>query len=627
MSRARCRPSGQRCLPVGFLGICMGAWMGMGASCGGATAARVTPPLGNTITAIEVTEGGNTLVVPRLGITEVDVNSTIYLQMNEEQIAAEMAAIAGMEPGEMAGVARRAALLDAVTRAQTAAVEHIGALAAKVAARQPIAASELEELGRLEQRVVTEATAYARELGVPASTLFDESGYRGIDEERNRVLVHSADIATRVAEVRWRVQAGLAKDGMSVAIHLPNYDELPEEALHLVSKLSPGTTAAELRRQLDATVLLSRSLDRLIDEQRELAQQALVPLQGALDDLLQGHLSTLDSAHRDLATHAGELDEGRRLMAALEALRAMLTTVQERCGQALAQPDTPAASSSLLGCADVMSGQPGSPLPATATEVEAAAHALDERMAAQPRLQAELDELDAVREMVAVYQRPDGSWGTLVALLLGAGRELAGPLARTDPFTDRTLAEISNTAIQLTRTGRAPDDVVFYRAALVSGGVPVEVGLDHTLRVVQAGLRLDVSAAVEFLRPRSSRPGDEPFRPAPAITAALHYHDWRGSHHHAGNRVWNFLDPGLGIHLAYPDLGVARRDERGVLIERDPAAEIGVGGVVQLFGDLLQVGYGYDLQVHRAYWYIGFGLQTLTDLGISLPVARGLFDD
>ena len=613
-------------------GIVLGICMSMG--CGGATVARVTPPLGRTITAIEVTEGGDALIVPRLGVTEVDVNSTIYLEMNEEEIAEEMTALASVEPGELAGLARRAELLDAVTRTQTALVTHLRALAANIAAQQPITAPELARLAALEQQVAAQVHDYAEETGVPASELSGEGGYRGIDGARARVLARSVEIASRVAAVRWRVQAGLAKDGMSVAIHLPNYDELPEEALRLVPKLGPGTPAGELRRQLDAAVLLSRSLDRLIAAQRALDQQVLVPLQSELRDLLQDDLATLDMARDDLAAHAGGLDEGQRLMAALEALRATLVAVQARCGHVLAGPGAlvRADPSSLLDCVEVMRSTLDGTLLANVAALEAAVQSLQERIAARPRLRAALgEELSSVLEMLATYQQPDGPWRALAALVRGACRELAGPAVRTDVFTDRALAEITDTAIQLTRTTRAPDDVVFYRAALVSSDEPVEVGLDHTMRVVQAGLRLDVSAAVAFLRPFSPRDGlrggprdgEAPFRPAPAITAALHYHDWRGSDHHTGNRLWNFLDPGVGIHLAYPDLGVTRRDAQGSTIESDPAAELGVGGVVQLFGDLVQAGYGYDLQAGRAYWYIGLGLQTLTDLGISLPVRAG----
>jgi hypothetical protein len=64
-------------------------------------------------------------------------------------------------------------------------------------------------------------------------------------------------------------------------------------------------------------------------------------------------------------------------------------------------------------------------------------------------------------------------------------------------------------------------------------------------------------------------------------------------------------------------------DATGKVVDQGPGAEIGVGGVVQLFGDPLQGGYGYDIQAGRAYWYIGFGLQRLIDLGITLPVGGG----
>jgi hypothetical protein len=80
--------------------------------------------------------------------------------------------------------------------------------------------------------------------------------------------------------------------------------------------------------------------------------------------------------------------------------------------------------------------------------------------------------------------------------------------------------------------------------------------------------------------------------------------------------MFNAIRPGLGIHFLYPDLGTREVSAMGVVTGEDPSFELGVGGTMTLFGDLLQVGVGYDLQVKTSYWYLGFGLNTLAKLGV-----------
>lgn len=605
-----------------LLGLVLGAGCG-----GGQTSAVITPPLGGTITAVEVTEQGRVLAVPSTGVTEVDVNSVLYLQMNDQRIAEEMAALAGIERHELAALARRAVLLDAVTRAQTAALVYLRELSEKSGTGQPISGEELARLGRLEDRVAIEVDAYARAAGEPAGTFFRKRGYQGIDEERSRVLARSTEVAAEISAVRWRIEAVLSKNGAAIPIHLPNYDDLPEESLHVVRKLVPDITAGNLRRQLDAAAHLSRSVNRLIEEQRSLERQLLAPLQNDLRQLralLLDKLPALDLVHRELTDRASGVAEGRRLVAAIDALRATLVAVQTRCDRALALLDSPEGAmeglsrermQALLSCAGVIDEVMEDDLPARLAEVDAAVELLAERASATPSLRSQIGDLAEVRDMIGTYQRAEDYWQSAFAMMLGARNQLVGPVTPGDDSATGTLAGIVNTAIQLTRTRREEGDALYYRPSIVGDGVTLEAGVDQTFLVVQAGLRLDVSAALNFIRPMSLRDGEEQFRAGPAITATLHYRAWRQPGGHVGNRLWNFLDPGVGVHLAYPDLGG--------MFEADPAAEIGMGGVIQVFGDLFQVGYGYDLQVGRSYWYLGVGLHTLADLGISFPVPRG----
>src|SRR5690606_31071659 len=90
----------------------------LGAGCaGGRTSMAIAPPLGGTVTAVEVTESGRARGLPEAGIAEVDVNSVVHLEMNRDEIARAMAALVDVDDREAAALARRAGLLDQVTRA------------------------------------------------------------------------------------------------------------------------------------------------------------------------------------------------------------------------------------------------------------------------------------------------------------------------------------------------------------------------------------------------------------------------------------------------------------------------------------------------------------------------------
>jgi hypothetical protein len=258
---------------------------------------------------------------------------------------------------------------------------------------------------------------------------------------------------------------------------------------------------------------------------------------------------------------------------------------------------------------------------------EAAQRLVDKAKAATgPALVAVKDQLAGLQTVVHAKQALDQVQRTWAALdvALGLQQRVPPPAWRNDHFQDQPLTSTLDTAINLTRTNPRQDgDVVFYRPAIRKDGAPALTGIEKALRIKKVGARIDVSAAVTFVHPHSLLVGEDRFRAAPGLTAALHYRNWRGPNENTGCAFWNFLDPGLGFHVISPDLGQTRVDANGKIITQDPSAEIGVGGVVQLLGDLFQAGYGYDIQVNRAYWYFGFGLQRLIDLGISLPVGGG----
>ena len=88
------------------------------------------------------------------------------------------------------------------------------------------------------------------------------------------------------------------------------------------------------------------------------------------------------------------------------------------------------------------------------------------------------------------------------------------------------------------------------------------------------------------------------FLASPAISLTAHYRkriDCQGADGFAG--VWNSLNPGVGINVT-------------ALSFEGRSGQYGLGFQGTLFGDILQVGYGWNLNVssNREYWFVGVGL-------------------
>ncbi|MEZ4371466.1 MAG: hypothetical protein R3B07_11605 [Polyangiaceae bacterium] len=106
---------------------------------------------------------------------------------------------------------------------------------------------------------------------------------------------------------------------------------------------------------------------------------------------------------------------------------------------------------------------------------------------------------------------------------------------------------------------------------------------------------------VVFVRAFNQEPTDLSFPAAPAATAALHYHCPRASGANRSGSFWDFLNPGLGLHVAYLDLCTSGASTG----KQDPSTEIGAGGTLQLFGDIVQGGIAYDLQAELLLHRLG----------------------
>ncbi len=599
-------------------------------------------PLRGAVTAVEITADGEKIAIPAEGITDVDINSTVALTMNPAEIATEAKKVdGGASKGKSVDFAAQLRAMDDVTNAEQASAERLQTLVTALAGGHAPAEAQLKELGRLEGNVVAAVGKYCDSAGVDRATrsrLFAEPGYAAlapwINQERSRLLAMVQTRLEQLPSFRWRMEATSSRAG---AIHLPNYDDLPEGTSTFINKIAMHVDD-QTKQSLAAATKLSADVNKLIDQQGSLGaafQQVLVEKAG------QAAAAWEDWTKQDLAAIEALVEKLKKTAATDQDVKAVVTSAGDlvREGQAL-QAACAGAFKTLQTIIDThsISGDLGALATCTravrdnlakirdqAKKAATAAQALVDKTKAAtgPALAAVKDQLAGLQTVVHAKQALDKVQETWTALAgaLDLQPKLATPAWRSDHFQDQPLTSALDTAIDLTRTNPRQDgDAVFFRPAISKDGAPALVGVQKALRLKKVGTRVDVGAAVTFVRPQSLKDGEDTFRAAPAVTAALHYRDWRGPDENTGNRFWNFIDPGFGFHVVYPDLGHTQLDAAGKVIAKDPSVEIGVGGVVQLLGDLFQAGYGYDIQVGRAYWYFGFGLQRLIDLGVSLPV-------
>ena len=148
------------------------------------------------------------------------------------------------------------------------------------------------------------------------------------------------------------------------------------------------------------------------------------------------------------------------------------------------------------------------------------------------------------------------------------------------------------TRVSLPSTGRrAPGDRIEVKLAVAAGDqLPEELEV-RRLRMYRILLHLESAAAVIFAtRPDIPGVGGGPFQVAPALSVLLQFGD--------RSLPWfdSLLTPGIGLSAAALDF------------DRDGTPELGLGGVVTVFHDVIQIGGGYNVFKSEGYFFFGLGL-------------------
>lgn len=75
------------------------------------------------------------------------------------------------------------------------------------------------------------------------------------------------------------------------------------------------------------------------------------------------------------------------------------------------------------------------------------------------------------------------------------------------------------------------------------------------------------------------------------------------------SKTWNFINPGIGFNISTPDFDL------------DGAPEVGMGGVVTLFNDIVSSGVSYNTKTNNPYWFFGLSLP-FSSLGLSINAIK-----
>jgi hypothetical protein len=589
--------------------------------CGGAqTLAK--DPLGDAVTAYEITQAGAKRLIQRGGLTEVDINSAIVLEMDRDRLASHAEPFGARQEE----IDRAFAEVSEVNRL----VNELTQVAQKIAEmlRSPATPKEgaLDDVRKLSGKVKDETTLLARGSGDPLPSPGSGGPSAYLVDKAQRSAAR-AELLASDERVRVRVEARVGSN----EVHVPSYDSrnpgTPMVVKRQPSSTPPGPapgapiTAAKKDREdiKDAAKAQAKNNNAvspaiLRDHAIVLAQQTLA-MRRAATDALRASLGGVTKAS-DKVVELLNSPQG----SAQTELKGAAAKAAEACRAAL--PDGSAAASAAALADGALAPQ--------LANCELAIRALDG--AQKPyRTANPTTELDnAVAELRKALSSSTSTFDCVkLALEQGSPKLSAERAEATTPpaSQDRSARKPVNTTIDLLRAdNRKEGELASYQLSLVADGQVVLEGAPVNLLLVRNGPQLRVAPAAFFVEPFKRIDGEPAFRPVPSVVASGHYRFGRGEGEARPSdlaRAFNFVDPGVGIHMMTLGLGTvtSKTDAAGNIVETTApnTFELGIGGTFQLFGDMLQVSGGYDLQAKRTYWAVGVGLQTLTDFGINWP--------
>lgn len=508
----------------------------------------------------------------------------------------------------------------------------------------------------------SETEAFVQDLGdraLPAGQPFDPVVVAEILEGRFEFLVDELerDLESRseLGSLRLRVRAQVIPRGESEFYRAPvlNYDRLATGGglikRAVTFNMSPGQ-AAELQRRFDATAEFASFVGEARDPNSDLRQsisriesglgEDLASLREALQEFVGGKWS--EDKLEEIATFLEQVGVAPERVAEVRAAKLVIEDTRAAIAGLLAVPTLleghsvtqPAqvvelftSAQDAIGNAENAIRDIGTNLDTVITGLAAIAEGLDEAsrnqesraeareslLAQGPNTLGALNELQSFLEQG--YPRVWASIKAGVTAVINGRTELRLAseldLPPLDPnVLSRGLDQIVDADVLVgdTPADRGDQVVVFVELVRAAEGGEEEAVLwsRRKLQVVRRGLSDTVDAHLIFAN-RSSEPGGDVsetnFEASPSASWTLHdrmLEDRPDAESWAS--AWNTIDPGLGINVA--------------ALSFEDSVEVGAGAHVSFFGDLVQAGYGWNLNVDddRGYWSLGIGLVELLDI-------------
>jgi hypothetical protein len=165
------------------------------------------------------------------------------------------------------------------------------------------------------------------------------------------------------------------------------------------------------------------------------------------------------------------------------------------------------------------------------------------------------------------------------------------------PGLEIPIDEAHDTELQIYRTERREDDLIEFIAKFnPDSSDNNELEFAKFFEVKKFGLHSHVSGNMVFIK-RKNVPVDVKtvnYEAFPAVSYTLRYRTRGGNWF---NRLWDVMSPGFGINVAALNF-----EGNGV--------EVGIGATVSIFGDVVILGYGENLQadIAKKYTLVGIGL-------------------
>ncbi len=493
-----------------------------------------------------------------------------------------------------------------------------------------------------------------------------------IASESASVIRQASQDARAVREagtVSLRIRASLLQQGQNeVPLHILNYDVLSDanvtqeprislqmsddDRRRLAAETQVNTEIARLGRDLqNSTSDLRRSLDSLLTALRgDLAswKEAATNFE-SLELKLEPLLAALDKAQVSLQLSAAQ----KKIVADAKDLFAAVTNQVRQVRNAInlfvrpIDPDA-APAATLMASVDTLSRSLGGLVNFPSDMASRASATLDGLKSLASDIQTAIpQDTPHLQDFANVFMAGAPTSAEAITNLLGVTlqnyphlvaelKSLTGksqilaaasnlPPIQTDPnLLDIAVAAPPDGLISLRKNVVRGDATVTLDAALVTrkdANAPPEVKpvAHQEFAVEKFGIVNTWSANLILVSRLGNLDPTERtvrFSPAPSISWTLHYNPPPNPavEFRPRKKFWSTVDPGVGVNVA--------------ALNWDSGVQLGLGGHVSFFHDMLSVGGGYNLNEsrHGGYVFIGLGLfQALNKLGITganFPLGR-----